>query len=95
MKVVVGPVVVSVTETLPEVGRTGATGATIRLVDDVEAELIEVTLDAIEVEAAVETITETEVLDVVVEVDDGEAVTVGLTVMTTVEPASHPTPTQL
>ena len=90
MKVVVGPVLVSVVETVPEVGRTGATGAATRSVD--ELDITVVALEEIEVEAAVETATEEPLL---LPVDGGEAVTVGLMTTNAVDPASQPTPAQL
>ena len=83
---VVGPVDVKVRETLPEVGRTGATGAA------VVCELDEVDT-LVDVVAAVDTATDELVLLLLLLdllVVGGEAVTVGLMVINAVEAAAQP-----
>lgn len=91
--VVVGPVLVSVVEALPETGRTGAMGVTLRWEvvldvggEEVDVDVVEVTWVSVDVEIEVDSLV---LLLLVVLLDE---VTVGLTITVAVDAASHPAP---
>ena len=103
MTVAVGAVVVTDVEAVPDVGRTGATGAGVvaaegdgvgveRIDDgeDVTVEMAEEISVCVEVETAAEAAADEEFLG-------GErlAVTMGVTITVAVDCTSHPTPLQL